>query len=45
LRRIKKLRFEWFWVGRLRGGERAAAFAGDEGGSEGGGSEEVREKP
>jgi hypothetical protein len=26
-----------FGVGRLRGGERAAAFAGDEGGSEGGG--------
>jgi hypothetical protein len=32
----EKLRFEWFWVGGLRGGERAATFAGDEGGSEGG---------
>jgi hypothetical protein len=33
----EKLRFEWSWVGRLRGGERAATFAGEEGGSEGGG--------
>jgi hypothetical protein len=30
----EKLRFEWFWVEGLRGGERAAAFAGDEGGGQ-----------
>jgi hypothetical protein len=39
------LRFEWFWVGRLRGGERAATFAGDEGGSEGGGQLGARREP
>jgi hypothetical protein len=33
----EKLRFGWFWVEGLRGGERAAAFTGDEGGSEEGG--------
>jgi hypothetical protein len=34
----ENLRFGWIWVGGLRGGERAAAFAvTGEGGSEGGG--------
>jgi hypothetical protein len=41
----EKLRFGWFWVGGLRGRERAAAFAGDERGSEGGGQLGAEREP